>query len=130
MDTLNKVIPGKVVNNGIVSKETFPNATPVISSPAHFPDFAAVTPKGETKRATVAVATFTEKFGDTTDPYGLYYNPVTYAIQQLGAAGQASFSFKRLTNNTVKARVIKGVALLLAQFQITNVPPMVTISTT
>lgn len=111
MDTLNKVIPGKVVNNGIVSKETFPNATPVISSPAHFPDFAAVTPKGETKRATVAVATFTEKFGDTTDPYGLYYNPVTYAIQQLGAAGQASFSFKRLTNNTVKARVIKGVAL-------------------
>ncbi|QYN80081.1 tail sheath [Kosakonia phage Kc263] len=111
MDTFSKVIPGKVVNNGIVSRETFPNATPVISSPAHFPDFAAVTPKGETKRATVSVATFNEKFGDTTDPYGLYYNPVTYAIQQLGAAGQASFSFKRLTNNTVRARVIKGVGI-------------------
>lgn len=111
MDTFNKVIPGKVVNNGIVSRETFPNATPIISSPAHFPDFAAVTPKGPTKRATVAVGTFTEKFGDTTDPYGMYYNPITYAIQQLGAAGQASFSFKRMTNNTVKARVIKGVAI-------------------
>lgn len=111
METFNKVIPGKVINNGIVSRETFPNSTPVISSPAHFPDFAAVTPRGPTKRATVSVAAFTDKFGDTTDPYGMYYNPVTLAIQKLGAAGQSSFSFKRLTNNTVKARVIKGVGI-------------------
>lgn len=111
MDTFSKVIPGKVVNNGIVSREQFPAAVPVISSPAHFPDFAAVTSKGDTKRATVAVGTFNEKFGDITDAFGMYYNPVTYAISQLGNAGQSSFGFKRLTNNTVKSRSIIGVAI-------------------
>jgi hypothetical protein len=111
MDTFNKVIPGRVQNNGIVSRETFPNATPVISSPAHFPDFAAVTPRGPTKRATVSVATFTEKFGDTTDAYGQFYNPITYAIQKLGSAAQASFGFKRLVNNNRRARTIVGVAI-------------------
>lgn len=111
MDTFSKVIPGRVVNNGIVSRETFSEATPVISSPAHFPDFACVTPKGATKHGTVSMATFTDKFGDTTDAFGLYYNPVTLAIQKLGAAAQASFGFKRLTNNTVKSRVVSGVAI-------------------
>lgn len=111
MNTFNKVIPGKVLNNGIVSREEFPAGVPVISSPAHFPDFAAVTPKGKTKRSTVAVGTFSEKFGDITDPFGLYYNPIAYAITKLGDAGQASFSFKRLTNNTAKSRVIFGVTL-------------------
>ncbi|EBY9763863.1 hypothetical protein D5W64_12190 [Salmonella enterica subsp. enterica serovar Saintpaul] len=111
MDTFNKVIPGKVVNNGIVSREQFPAGVPIISSPAHFPDFAAVTPKGGLKGGTVAVGTFNEKFGDITDAYGMYYNPVTYAISKLGAAGQASFRFKRLTNNTVKARTIVGVTI-------------------
>lgn len=108
MDNFNKVIPGKVVNNGIVSRENLTTPTPVISSPAHFPDFAAVTPRGQLKRGTVSVGAFTSKFGDTTDAFGIYYNPVTLAIQKLGAAGQASFGFKRLTNNQVKARVILG----------------------
>lgn len=111
MDTFNKVIPGKVINNGIVSRETFPAGVPVISSPAHFPDFASVTPKGTLKGGTVAVGTFNEKFGDITDAFGMYYNPITYAISQLGAAGQSSFRFKRLTNNTVKARTIVGLAI-------------------
>lgn len=111
MNTFNKVIPGKVLNQGIVSREQFPSGVPVISSPAHFPDFAMVTPKGPTKRATVAVGTFNEKFGDTSDPYGLFYNPIAYAIQKLGDAGQASFSFKRLTNNTATSRVILGVTV-------------------
>lgn len=111
MDTFSKVIPGKVINNGIVSRETFSSTAPTISSPAHFPDFAAVTPKGPTKHGTVSVATFNDKFGDTTDAYGLYYNPVTLAIQKLGAAGQASFGFKRLVNNNVKSRVIAGVVI-------------------
>jgi hypothetical protein len=115
MDTFSKVIPGKVVNNGIVSRETFSSAVPVISSPAHFPDFAAVTPKGATKHGTVSMATFNDKFGDTTDAFGLYYNPVTLAIQKLGAAAQASFGFKRLTNNTVKARVIAGIAIFTGE---------------
>lgn len=111
MDTFSKVIPGKVQNNGIVSRETFSSTTPVISSPAHFPDYAAVTPKGDTKHGTVSMAAFNDKFGDTTDAFGLYYNPVTFAIQKLGAAAQASFGFKRLVNNTVKSRVIAGVVL-------------------
>lgn len=111
MDTFNKVIPGKVINNGIVSRETFPNATPVIASPAHFPDMAAVTPRGSTKRATVAVSTFTNKFGDITDAFGPYYNPITYAIQKLGSAAQTSFGFKRLVNNDRKSRVIFGVSI-------------------
>lgn len=111
MELSNKVIPGKVVNDGIVSRETFASSVPVISSPAHFPDFAAVTPKGETKRRTVSTATFGSKYGDMTDPFGPYYNPVTYAIQKLGSAGQASFSFKRLTNNTAKSRVVAGLAI-------------------
>ena len=44
MTTFNKVIPGKVVNEGIVSKENLTNPIPVFASPAHFPDFAMVTP--------------------------------------------------------------------------------------
>lgn len=111
MDTFNKVVPGKVLNQGIVSREQLPAGVPIISSPAHFPDFAMVTPKGKTKRATVAVGTFNEKFGDTSDPYGMFYNPIAYAIQKLGDAAQASFSFKRLVNNSAKSRVILGVTV-------------------
>lgn len=111
METFSKVIPGRVVNEGIVSREEFASTTPVISSPAHFPDFAMCTPKGGTRRATVSVGGFSEKFGDTTDAFGMYYNPVALAIMKLGAAGQASFSFKRLVNNTVQARVLGGVAV-------------------
>lgn len=115
METFSKVIPGKVVNNGIVSRETFSSTVPVISSPAHFPDYAAVTPKGPTKHGTVAMDSFTDKFGDTTDAFGMYYNPVTYAIQCLGKAAQASFGFKRLTNNQVKSRIIAGVAIFAGE---------------
>lgn len=112
MDTFSKVVPGKVINNGIVSRETFASTSPVISSPAHFPDFAAVTPKGDTKHGTVSMATFTDKFGETvTDAFGMYYNPITFAISKLGAAAQASFGFKRLVNNTAKARMVAGVAV-------------------
>jgi hypothetical protein len=111
MDTFQKVIPGRVNNNGIVSRETFSSAIPIISSPAHFPDFASVTPRGETKRGTVSTGSFNTKFGDTTDAFGLYYNPVTLAIQKLGAASQASFGFKRLVNNDRKARAIIGVGV-------------------
>lgn len=111
MTTFNKVIPGKVVNEGIVSKENLTNPIPVFASPAHFPDFAMVTPRGPTKRDTVAVADFKEKFGDVMDPYGPFYNPIAVAIQKLGSAAQASFSFKRLTNNVEVARVILGVVL-------------------
>lgn len=115
MDTFSKVIPGKVLNQGIVSKENLSSTTPIISSPAHFPDFAAVTPKGEIDRTTASVSTFTEKYGDCTDPYGLYYNPITYAIQKLGSAGQDSFGFKRLVNNQVYSRVILGVTVFKDQ---------------
>ncbi|MGL5154384.1 MAG: hypothetical protein ACRC9H_05560, partial [Aeromonas veronii] len=111
MTTFNKVIPGKVVNEGIVSKENLTNPIPVFASPAHFPDFAMVTPRGPTKRDTVAVADFKEKFGDVMDPYGPFYNPIAVAIQKLGSAAQASFSFKRLTNNVEVARTILGVVL-------------------
>lgn len=111
MDTFSKVIPGKVQNNGIVSRETFSSTTPVISSPAHFPDFAAVTPKGVTKHGTVSMASFSDKFGDVTDAFGMFYNPVTFAITKLGDAAQASFGFKRLVNNNVKSRIISGVAI-------------------
>lgn len=111
METFNRVVPGKVVNHGIVSREEFPAGVPVISSPAHCPDFAAVTPRGKVKRATTALGNFTEQFGDTTDPYGMYYNPITFAIQKLGAAGQSSFSFRRLVNNNSNARATVGIAL-------------------
>lgn len=115
MDTFSKVVPGKVVNNGIVSRETFASTSPVISSPAHFPDFAAVTPKGATKHGTVSMATFADKFGDVTDAFGLYYNPVTFAISKLGAAAQASFGFKRLVNNSAKSRVVAGIAIFTGE---------------
>lgn len=109
MQNFNKVVPGQVKNEGIVSRENLASNIPVISSPAHFPDFAMVTPRGPTKRATVGTGAFTSKFGDTTDPFGPYYNPVALAIQKLGQAGQASFSFKRLTANEERARSIFGV---------------------
>lgn len=111
MDTFNQVVPGKVNNEGIVSREDIPASTPEVSSPAHYPDLAMSTPRGEVKRVSVATSNFTNKFGDTTDPYGYYYNPVAFAIQKLAQAGQASFGFKRLVNNDVKARTILGVAV-------------------
>ncbi|QDB70415.1 hypothetical protein CF8_0002 [Aeromonas phage CF8] len=115
MQTFSKVIPGRVQNEGIVSRENLPVTNPIISSPAHFPDFAMVTPRGPVKRDTVAVGDFSVKFGDTLDPYGPYYNPIALAISKLGAAGQSSFSFKRLTNNTERARVVFGVCVFKDQ---------------
>ena len=111
MSTFNKVIPGRVQNNGIVSREDLPTKQPIISSPAHFPDFAMVTPRGPTKRATVSTNTFSQKFGDTTDAFGKFYNPISLAISKIAAAGQSSFSFKRLTANEELARLIIGVTI-------------------
>lgn len=112
MSTLDsKVVPGKMINNGIISGETFPSVSTVSTSPAHFPDFASVTPKGELDRRNVLAGSFESDYGTVTDPYGNYYNPITYAISKLGAAGQTSFGFKRLTNNTVRARSVFGIAL-------------------
>lgn len=111
METFTKVIPGKVIQEGIVSRENLTTSTPVISSPAHFPDFACVTPRGPVKRATVSVSGFTEKFGDIMDPNGQFYNPIAVAIGVLGQAGQSSFSFRRLTANEEQARTILGVIL-------------------
>ncbi|WNV45935.1 putative tail sheath protein [Aeromonas phage AerS_266] len=111
MSSFSKVIPGRVENEGIVSRENNPVANAIISSPAHCPDFAMVTPRGPLKRDIVGTGDFSTKFGDVTDPYGPYYNPISLAISKLGAAGQASFSFKRLTNNEERARVIFGVTV-------------------
>lgn len=115
MSAFSKVIPGKVINEGIVSRENLAPYTPIISSPAHFPDFACVTPMGPVKRDTVSTAGFTEKFGNILDPDVPFYNPVAVAIQTLGKAAQASFSFRRLTGNEEKARVIMGVVLFADQ---------------
>lgn len=111
MSTFNKVVPGKMVNNGIVSGETFPTADTLTTSPAHFPDFAAVTPKGPVARKNTQAGDFETRYGTVSDPYGNYYNPITYAISQLSGAGQSSFGFKRLVNNTVRARAVLGIAL-------------------
>lgn len=111
MSTFTRVVPGKVVNHGIVSGETFPTINVIQTSPAHFPDFAAVTPKGGLDRANVTLAAFERRFGDVSDHYGMYYNPVTYGILKLREAQQHSMSFKRLTNNYSKARTVWGVAL-------------------
>ncbi|QDJ97423.1 hypothetical protein D6_0264 [Aeromonas phage D6] len=115
MSTTTKLVPGKVHQNGIVSRENLTPTNPIISSPAHFPDFACVTPRGPIGRATVAMSGFSEKFGDIQDPNGPYYNPVAVAIGVLGKAGQASFSFRRLTANEEHARVIMGVILFEGQ---------------
>lgn len=111
MPKFNKVVPGKTVNNGIISGETFPATTTLTTSPAHFPDFAAVTPKGVLDRKNIQASDFETTFGNVSDPYSSFYNPITFAISKLGPAGQGSFGFKRLTNNTVRARAVFGVAL-------------------
>lgn len=115
MDISTKLVPGKVVNEGIVSRENITPFAAQISSPAHFPDFACVTPRGKVKRDSVSTATFTEDFGDIMDPNGPYYNPIAVAIQKLGAAGQGTFSFRRLVGNEVQARVVFGVVLFVNQ---------------
>lgn len=111
METFTKVVPGKVVQEGIVSRENLTNNVPVMSSPAHFPDFACVTPRGPVKRDTVSVSGFTDKFGDIMDVNGPFYNPVAVAIGVLGKAAQASFSFRRLTANEERARTVFGVVV-------------------
>lgn len=111
MDISNKLVPGKVDNEGIVSRENITPFVAAVSSPAHFPDFACVTPRGKVKRDTVSMSAFTQLFGDITDSNTPFYNPVAVAIQVLGQAGQGSFSFRRLVGNEVQARVIMGVVL-------------------
>lgn len=109
MSTFSKVVPGKVNNEGITSGETFPTVSPLVTSPAHYPDFAAVTPKGPLERKNVSLSDFETLYGKVSDPYGNYYNPVTLAINLLGKSGQSSLGFKRLTNNKVYARAVLGV---------------------
>ena len=111
MSTFNKVVPGKVLNHGIVSGETFPTASVVSTSPAHYPDFAAVTPQGPIERKNTNASDFTSIYGNVNDPYSTYYNPITFGIQMLGQNQQTAFGFKRLTNNTVKARSVRGIVI-------------------
>lgn len=111
MSTFTQVVPGKVVNHGIVSGETFTTVTPTQTSPAHFPDFAAITPKGPLEHRNITLSSFTNTYGDVSDHYGLYYNPITYAILKLKDAQQYSMGFRRLTNNSAKARTVWGVVL-------------------
>lgn len=112
MSTFNKVVPGKTLNHGIVSGEIFPQASVVTTSPAHYPDFAAVTPKGPVERKNANASDFTTVYGNATDPYSNYYNPITYGISLLGRSGQTAFGFKRLVNNNVKARSVRGIVLI------------------
>lgn len=111
MSTFEKVVPGKVLNHGIISGETFPQASVVTTSPAHYPDFAAVTPKGPVERKNTNASDFTSVYGNVTDPYSSYYNPITYGIQMLGKNSQTAFGFKRLTNNNIKARSVRGIII-------------------
>lgn len=113
--TINKVIPGRVLNDGIVSGEDLPAVQPIISSPAHFPDFAMVTARGPVKRATVGTGGFNAKFGATLGANSPFYNPIALGISKISAAGQASFSFKRLTANEEYARVTVGVVVFKGQ---------------
>ena len=111
MSTFEKVVPGKVLNHGIISGETFPTAAVVTTSPAHYPDFAAVTPKGDLDRRNINAGDFTSLYGNVTDPFGIFYNPVTFGISLLAKNQQTAFGFKRLTYNKVKARSVRGVVL-------------------
>lgn len=111
MDIDNKLVPGKVDNEGIVSRENITPFVAQISSPAHFPDFACVTPRGKVKRDSVSTSAFTQTFGDILDANSPYYNPVAVAIQALGTAGQETFSFRRLVGNEEQARIIMGAIL-------------------
>lgn len=111
MEAFNKVVPGKVVNDGITSGENLSQKVPQPTYPAHFPDMAAVTPKGPLARVNVSPGTFAVQFGNVFDPFGDYYNPVTFAIQSMGRAGQSAIGFKRLVNNDSNARVILGVTV-------------------
>lgn len=111
MEAFNKVVPGKVVNDGITSGENLTQKVPQPTYPAHFPDMAAVTPKGPIGRVNVSPGTFAVQFGDVFNPFGDYYNPVTFAIQSMGRGGQSAIGFKRLVNNDANARVILGVTV-------------------
>lgn len=111
MSTFSAIVPGKVVNHGIISAETFADVDVIQTTPAHYPDFAAVTPKGKLDRQEITLASFTRKYGDVSDHYGYYYNPITYAISKLREARQHSMGFKRLTNNYARGRVVWGVCV-------------------
>lgn len=116
MTTITKVVPGKVLNHGIVSGETFTTTEIIQTSPAHFPDFAAVTPKGTLDKTNITLSAFRSQFGDMTDYHDKYYNPVIFAIEKLIASqNQHSIGFKRLTNNYVHARTVWGVVVIEGQ---------------
>lgn len=117
-NSFNLVVPGKVYQTGIESGENLQTSIGNTTSPAHFPEFAAITPKGELERRNVPASIFFSRYGNIADSHTPFYNPISFGISKLISSGQDTFSFKRLTFNTVKARLVWGIVL----FEETDVP--------
>lgn len=108
MTIFQKIVPGKVNNDGIKdnSVQEYTVASPVY--PLHAPVISLITPKGELASVAgtqwIKTADFTAIFGDILDYKSPYYNPSALLIQQLARGSQATIGVRRLSANEEVAR--------------------------
>lgn len=100
------IVPGKVVNNGIVQGD---KKTPVMERrtiAAHLPVFSGVFPKGPVSDTTnfISLSSLTSVYGDISDPNTPYYNPLSVAIKALKDGGQSTVGIRSLSGNKAIAR--------------------------
>lgn len=107
----NKVVPGKAENYGMGDRSGTVTAPTMPSSPAHYTVLSLPTPKGELGMKFIDLGDLTSLYGDVTDVNTPYYNAISALIQMMSDGGQSTVGIRRVTANTVIARVAVAVAV-------------------
>lgn len=108
---LTKVVPGKTSNAGIGDESVPPSVPQLPSSSCHATTLSLPTPKGKLGQQNISMGDLTALYGDLTDPHTPYYNAITQAIALMASGGQSAIAIRRVSGNTVIARVAVGIAL-------------------
>ena len=122
MSVINRIIPGKVVNDGIrdVSIQQYATVSP--TSPLHLPVIHVITPRGPlaSEKGTnwINIGDFNAIYGSISDHRTAYYGPTTLLLQALAKGGQSTVGIRRLSANTQKARV--AISAFVQQTKITQ----------
>lgn len=106
-----KIIPGQVINNGMDDKSRLNPVTSLPTYPCHYPVISVVTPKGELGQSFINSRDFTNLYGDILDVDTPYYSAVSQLISMITSGGQGGFGVRRVSANTVVARVAYAIAI-------------------
>ena len=108
MSIFNQIVPGQVLNWGINDVSIPEYDVTIATAPLHLPVICGTSPIGglasEVGTQWVPVKDFTKTFGNLLDVETPYYGPIGQLISSLGAGGQGTIGFRRLSANNVKAR--------------------------